>query len=259
MLAVLRQKLDSRVCSVFSSLIKRYPEAGLRLRKLATQTAPETFLENLSHVQSIVPRVQTVIDVGANRGDFTTAASTVFSPRTILAFEPNRDLHPQIRSKCSFAKIFPYALGTACGTGILYKHADPGMTSLLPINERFREHVTWESAADIKQTSVPMRPLAQFIDQGQIYEQATLLKLDTQGTELDIIISAHSKLRACCAIIVEHMFWSGYEGRSSFAETVHYLDSRCFELAMVCNMRYRRTGTPAVADFVFVPTAVQIS
>ncbi len=74
--------------------------------------------------------------------------------------------------------------------------------------------------------NVAVRPLdALLVDPGRLY-----IKVDAQGTDLEVLKGAPRLVSHCLALQTELEFMSVYEGSSSYLETLRYLNDRKFSL-----------------------------
>jgi hypothetical protein len=80
----------------------------------------------------------------------------------------------------------------------------------------------------------------------------TLLKLDTQGTELAVLQGAEATLAEIHHVILEASFVELYVGQAQATELVAHLLERGFDLRAVYDVKSSvHTGEPIQADLVF--------
>jgi FkbM family methyltransferase len=80
-------------------------------------------------------RPATILDIGANVGDWTARAITAFPQARIFSFEPNPPVYKELSDRMAGAKsvtALPMAIGTTTGTAILNIKSGPhsGVSSL---------------------------------------------------------------------------------------------------------------------------------
>lgn len=84
-------------------------------------------------------------------------------------------------------------------------------------------------------------------------DRGFFLKVDTQGTELQVLKGCSKSLRYCSGILVEYMFLTPYQGQSSFYDMLSFLQGFgfrcCGVLDFTRNDAHRITGV----DFLFLP------
>jgi FkbM family methyltransferase len=78
----------------------------------------------LAGIHGYEPRVRTIIDVGANQGQFALAASCRYRGARIYSYEPVPDIYRELvrnTQRASSIKTFNHALGSATGELSLYR------------------------------------------------------------------------------------------------------------------------------------------
>ena len=203
-------------------------------------------VEHVSLMRDI--RVATLIDVGANIGQFSLLTRAFHPDVQIIALEPQ--LRPAERYRRLFdgdprTILHPYAIGPKSVVGTMFVgHRDDG-SSLLP-NSQASENVTTEQ--------VEVRRLDEVLNITDIVRPA-ILKLDVQGYELSVLKSCGSLLDIMDFIYVEVSFRPFYVGQALAGEVVGFLSAQGFSLAGVHNPECDRAGRVEGADFLFVRTA----
>lgn len=135
-----------------------------------------------------------VVDVGANDGDYSSAVMEVNGRARIFAFEPHPETYKRLSSRMSSAQNF-IAVNSACGSVsgnfTLYDHAAGSGTEHASLHrdviERFHK-------GESTQHVVSVTTLDQFaVDRG--IKLIHLLKIDTEGNELEVLKGAAGLLR----------------------------------------------------------------
>jgi FkbM family methyltransferase len=187
---------------------------GLSTLLFGTFEKPE-----LSFITAHVPVKSTVIDIGANVGVFTvTLSSAVGSEGKVMAFEPvatnvNRLKNNLAMNNMKNVEIFPLALGNREGLVDMYLPFDMAYASTGEVFDKQKMCHT---------ITVPMSRL------DQIWHQAgkpsvSAMKLDTEGSELEVLQGAIELLSSCRPLLLVE------------ANTSHHLGSIKDWLA---NLRY---------------------
>ena len=110
---------------------------------------------------------------------------------------------------------------------ILNRHTG---SSLYKINERYRQEYYYPEYHDIKSIEdVELKPLHNIIDDKKVLSP-DLIKLDTQGSELDIIKGMKDKISKTILIETEVEFFPIYENQPLFNDIDIYLKKNDFEL-----------------------------
>jgi hypothetical protein len=77
-----------------------------------------------------------------------------------------------------------------------------------------------------------------------------LLKIDVQGTEIEVLRGATGMLGEVDSVLVECSFVELYRGQALAGEVIAFLDERGFSLASVCSPALDR-GRVVQADLLF--------
>jgi FkbM family methyltransferase len=171
--------------------------------------------------------IHTVIDVGANQGRRTRAYRRAFPNATIYAIEPIPELHRKLdewaRTKRVKAHALKLALGSEPTTTEFYVHRRSQIWSTLRIPEG-------ENLDDYEAIPVQVETLDRLTKQLDVQEDL-LIKIDTEGTDLDVVRGGHDTFRRTAAVIIETTFFpTRYGDRApAFEEVV----SRLFEIGFV--------------------------
>lgn len=131
-----------------------------------------------------------VIDVGANIGMAAVWFNSKYPGRAIHCFEPLPDNARMIALNAPSAHINPVAVGAARGTATLAVDADQVMASTIP----------YEHAAGMLQVNVIS--LDDYVVRLGI-DRVAILKIDTEGMELDVLAGAKTTLDRTDSISIE--------------------------------------------------------
>ncbi len=137
-----------------------------------------------------------IVDVGANRGNWTRTAMRYFPEATYALFEPQRDLlaesDPQRDPR---VKIFAMGAGPVTSTMKLSKHER---------DDSFSFALTEEEAASRgrEQVEAPVVALDEFLpSQGIAYPE--MLKIDAEGWDLEVLKGAEKCVAAAQVVLLE--------------------------------------------------------
>jgi FkbM family methyltransferase len=232
---------------------------ALRLRKLVA--AVSTSFGRAALRQGVAASIEhraglggmnfrTVVDVGANRGQFALFCRGEFPQATIISFEPlphaAKKFHQVFRDD-SNVTLHEMALGAAAGEAVMRVTNDDDASSLLPVSTAQGKLF---GTREVSQQTVPVRRLDKELPLEQIVKPA-LLKIDVQGFELEVLRGATNLLPAFEAVYVEASFRELYVGQALVNEVIDLLNSVGFRLAGVYNQTVDHDGQPVQADFLF--------
>lgn len=149
--------------------------------------------------------VQTVVDVGAERGAFTQAMLRAGS-KSIHAIEPEPANVEALRARFgddSAVTIHPIALGERDGTLTLHRSTTPSGDAI-PFGHTVLDRVATDEIAWTDAVTAPARTLASLVESGELPARVGILKVDTEGFDLKVV-SAMGELDPD-VVMVEH--WS---------------------------------------------------
>jgi len=197
--------------------------------------------------------IQTVFDVGANRGQFARAAAVCFPGAVVHAFEPLAVCQEQLRQVAAGrpqVQIHPLALGDSTGMVEMFQNDYAPSSSLLPMEERHKE--LWPHTTGTKKISVSLDTLDNLAARLGAHGPA-FLKLDVQGFELHVLRGAANTLRETAVVMSEVLFENLYAGQTDFRALANLLSEHGFRfLEFAEERRLPPLGRLVYADAVFV-------
>lgn len=222
--------------------IPQYRAAVLRTR-VAASTEHDRILRGLG--------LETVVDIGANRGQFALCIRRLYPVARIFSFEPlARPARVYIRNFGGDprAHLFNKAIAPVTGSSAMHVSRWDVSSSLLPFAQAQHDNFlfTQESAQEIVSTS----RLSECLEAASI-DGCALLKIDVQGFELAALEGCGELLGRFSYVYVETSFVELYVGQALATEVMKYLLDRGFGLMCVANLSYGRNARPIQADFLF--------
>lgn len=193
----------------------------------------------------------TVLDIGANRGQFTLAVRRWAPEAKVIAFEPLAG--PAARFRRVFqgdSKVILHqaAIGPEAGEAIIHVSAADDSSSLLPISAA--QQRLFPGTGEVRTETIRVGRLSDFVPAEDIKTPA-LLKLDVQGFELEALRGCEDLLQRFGHVYVECSFMELYIGQVLAHEVIAWLAERGFVLGGVYNMSYDGHGRAVQADFLF--------
>jgi FkbM family methyltransferase len=203
-------------------------------------------VEHMAAIRRYSPK--TLIDVGANKGQFSLMARYLFPDIEIHAFEPlerERTIYESVVRPP--ARVYSIALGRISGEATFFVASRADSSSLL------RPAAAQEAAYGVRaktSTTVPVMRLSDAVDLS-IMLRPILLKLDVQGGELDVLKGIESCFPLIDMVYCEASFVELYEGQPLVSEIAAYLRTKDFSLRGVFNQSVTSRFGPTQADFLF--------
>ena len=193
----------------------------------------------------------TVVDVGANVGQFSLLVRALFPSAEIVAFEPLPDAaatYRRVFADDSRAVLHEAAISPEAGTATMHVSASADSSSLLPITDRQSE--LFPGTQEVGTTEVQASPLETFVPVDTLRAPA-MLKIDVQGFELEVLRGSLSLLPHFTWVYVEASFEALYENQALAGDVTAFLEENGFAEEGRYNISHSRDGTPIQADFLF--------
>jgi FkbM family methyltransferase len=193
----------------------------------------------------------TLIDVGANRGQFTLLALDQNPSLKVFGFEPLSEAaatYRKIFNHAENATLYDYALGSTESSNVLNISRRNDSSSILPISEK--QVAIFPGTEKVGMQKVAVRRLDSVICEDDI-KHPSLLKIDVQGFELEVLKGAENLFNVIDDIYVEVSFVELYTGQPLVTDIVTYLSYHDFKLTGVHNVCYAGNGLSVQADMRF--------
>ncbi len=237
--------MNSRIKKLITILRTPYYRQALFRHQVAAA------VEHYTLLQKIGGELKTVVDIGANRGQFALAARQHAPNAYIFAFEPLEEAAEV------FAKVFKAdprvefhrcAIGSKQGEVVMHVSRADDSSSLLPISDL--QPQLFPGTEEKGTRRVIVTPLDAALFSAQVQAPA-LLKIDVQGYELEVLKGSTSLLECFDFLLVECSYLELYTGQALADEVVRYAEKAGFLLMERCNLIRDKTGDPLQADFFF--------
>lgn len=172
--------------------------------------------------------IKTIIDIGANIGQFSLIAQALFPKSQIYAFEPLPECFVKLNERMSHLKnfnSFNVALGDKSGELEFEQNKFSASSSFLKMLDTHKKLFPQTSSTEI--VKVRIEQLDNFQNQIEITDPL-LIKIDVQGYEELVIRGGEKIIKQAKVIIIETSFQPLYEGQCLFKEIYSYLDKLGF-------------------------------
>ncbi len=164
--------------------------------------------------------INTVLDVGANTGQFATFMNRILPQCDIYSFEPLADCFDELTramSRASRFRAFKCALGEKDGEGEIHRSEFSPSSSLLTMRRLHAKLFPFTAKTWVER--VPIRTLDGVVADLQLRDNV-LIKIDVQGYEDRVIRGGRDTLGRAKALIVEVSFQALYDSQVLF-DTVY--------------------------------------
>lgn len=194
--------------------------------------------------------VDLVLDVGANRGQFTLMARLLLPQVPIRAYEPLSDeaaVYRLIHGVQPGIELFELALGDAEGSAVLHVSGQADSSSLLPIGEL--QARLFPRTAEVGTRRVAVATLDSLGGHWG-YARRALLKLDVQGFELNVLRGAKVALQHCAFVYAECSEVPLYSGQALRTDVESFLRTEGFVFRARFNPSFANNRL-VQADYLF--------
>ena len=196
-------------------------------KALAYRVAPS--IEHFEILEDI--KFDYVIDVGANRGQFALLATLLNPNVKVMCFEPipsEFKVLTNIFSKNKNVTAQDVAIGNQKdGQGVLHISNWKDSSSMLPIGEL--QETYYPGTSEVDSINVKLTTLDSAAEDVKIPKN-TLVKIDVQGFELQVLQGAVSTLKKVQFVLVESSKVELYEGQALFSDVDQFLTQHGFGL-----------------------------
>ena len=195
-----------------------------------------------------------VLDVGANIGQYASALLTGGFAGRITSCEPLSAAHAELAKRAAGNpkwRVVHTAVGSAPGTTTINVSANSYSSSIRTVNDT---HLAADASSRIVATeSVPLTTVDALVSEYVPEPGRTLLKIDTQGYESDVLDGAKETLAGFAAVQLEMSFVPLYDGQALFPALDERLVGEGFRLfTMAPGLSDARTGRLLQSDVLYV-------
>ncbi|RCK34077.1 hypothetical protein TH9_06720 [Thalassospira xiamenensis] len=195
--------------------------------------------------------IKTIIDVGANKGQFSLFAHALFPDATIHAFEPLE------RPAQYFRRLFKgnpaivlhqCALGVTEEVSLIHISEREDSSSLLPILPR--QNLLFPGTQEVGIQNVRVTR-GDDVLKGADLLKPLLIKLDVQGYEKSVLKGMPILLTQADYVYAEIAFQELYHTQVLAGELISYMHNLGFVLKAIYHPSIDRQGQPVYADALF--------
>jgi len=197
-------------------------------------------------------QIRTVIDIGANTGQFVLFIKDIVPDATVYAFEPVSEVFEKLKKNITDPKVFlyQYALGAENTEADINVNTFNPSSSLL---ELANSHIAnYEFARKSHTERIQVRR-ADDVLREVLLDNDILVKIDVQGYEDKVLKGAREVLAKAKIVICEICYEELYKNQELFHTLYTTLSEMGYRYAGNLEQYYNNeTGIPLYADGIFI-------
>ena len=198
-------------------------------------------------------RFATILDIGANRGQFASSASYLIPDAQIYCFEPIPSCFRQLEVRFAGlpnVKCFNYGLGTDSSELSFFENDFSPSSSFLATTSKQTD--AFPHTQVVKSVRVSVKQLDDVASDLNIVTPL-FVKIDVQGYELPVLLGGQKTIQQADVIQIETSFVELYEGQALFPEVYDLLTEWGFHYAGAMDQfADSSTGEILQADSIFL-------
>jgi FkbM family methyltransferase len=177
--------------------------------------------------------IRTVLDVGANEGQYGRSIRDAGYRNRIISFEPISTVYAELQANStadSMWDTYPLALGETEGDKTISVSVKSVFSSFKQPSSYSVERLPGSRTA--RQETVRVARLDSFIEAHSIDLRHTYLKVDTQGFEKEVLLGAGTALCGIRAVQLELALRQLYSGQVGWIDMIKWMESQGFKVAL---------------------------
>jgi FkbM family methyltransferase len=197
--------------------------------------------------------IQTILDIGANEGQFINKISLILPEANIYSFEPLKKPFEQLQ-KLAFQNknitAFNFALGDEEKESIIHHNEYSPSSSMLELTSLHKG--AFPFTRNVLEENISVKVFDK-ISSGLNLQKNILLKIDVQGFEINVLRGAEGTLKDIDVIFIETSFYELYKHQPLFNDIYSFLFQRGFGYFGSFEQLYdERDGRILQADSIFI-------
>ena len=179
--------------------------------------------------------IEKIIDVGAHKGEFLEKMLKIEKVNSFYAFEPQKNIFNELSEKFSKNKkvtLYNFAMDKEITNKKLKINKLSMTSSLAEINEKslylkIKNFLTFSKSNFVDEYEIQTNTVDKIFE--NISLQKTLLKIDVEGFEMNVIEGSQMKLKEIPFILLENQFGNHYIN-NNFKDIINILSKQNFEI-----------------------------
>lgn len=196
--------------------------------------------------------IHTIMDIGANKGQFANYISDLFPNSEIHSFEPIPNVFDQMKENTKHlnVKAYPFALGARNEETEINVNDFSPSSSLLEMSDLHKTN--FDFATNTAKQVIQVRRADEVLDFSKL-KKNILTKIDVQGFEDQVILGGEELLKNSKVVICEVSFKELYKDQKLFADIFDMIRSLGFTYMGNYDQVYNNeTGAIIGGDAIFI-------
>ena len=197
--------------------------------------------------------INTIIDVGANEGQFIQKITRILPHIQIYAFEPLKESFTRLKEIVKNSKkiiVYNFALGDEEKETVINLNEYSPSSSLLELTDLHKD--AFPITKNVEQEKIFVKVLDEIANDLEL-KKKVMMKLDVQGFELNVLRGSENTLKNVDIILIETSFYELYKNQPLFKDIFDFLSDRGFNYFGSFEQLYdERDGKILQADSIFI-------
>jgi FkbM family methyltransferase len=185
---------------------------------------------------------EVILDIGANKGNWTRSANSVFPDAYIVMFEPQSELNIYLSDliRKSNIKLVNKGVGSSTAKHYMSKVGRHDSATFRELNSGIKE---------VEKFEVDVITLDEFISESKI--KPNIIKIDAEGMDLEVLKGASFSLRSCEIILVEASVAADFD--NSVFKVLEFMSDMGYKLFDITDLnRLHNTGCLVLVELAFI-------
>ena len=179
--------------------------------------------------------IEKIIDIGAHKGEFLERMLKLEKVNSFYAFEPQKNVFEELNERFSDNEkvtLFNYAMDKEIANKKLRINKFSMTSSLAEYNEKsfylkIKNFLTFSKSNFENEYEIQTKTVDKIFE--DISLEKTLLKIDVEGFEMNVIEGSQAKLKQIEFILLENQFGNHYKN-NNFEDIIKFLSKQNFEI-----------------------------
>jgi len=179
--------------------------------------------------------IEKIIDIGAHKGEFLENMLKIEKVNSFYAFEPQKNIFNELNEKFSKNKkitLFNFAMDKEIANKKLKINKLSMTSSLAEINEKsfylkIKNFLTFSRSNFENESEIQTNTVDKVFE--NISLQKSLLKIDVEGFEINVLEGSQMKLKEIPFVLLENQFGNHYKN-NSFKDITKLLTKQNFKI-----------------------------